>query len=568
MFRLGHPYFMWLLIVVIPLSIILYILFRYYKQRKIHQLINEKSQAKIIIDYNSIKQNIKFILSILALSCLLFAAADPQIGNKLSKVKRKGAEIIIAIDVSNSMLAEDVYPSRIEAAKMALEKLIDKLDEHRIGVIVFAGDAFVQLPITSDYVSAKMFLSSINTNLVPIQGTNIASAINLAIKSFTNTNQQEKNKVLIIISDGEDHEGGAIDMAKEAANKGIVIHTIGMGKPQGAPIPIINKFGKKDYKTDKYGNVIITKTNDAVLQQIATVAGGMYVRAQNATVILNEIVNKIEEINKKEIEAEIYSDFDHQYQYPLLLSIILFTIEFFIVERKWKRSLFQWFNLSNLKKNNSLTLIFIILLSLNAYTQEYKKEIRKGNDLYMNKKYKESEVAFRKAYKLNPNDFKTAYNLANALYKQGKFEDAEKLYNESTVKSKEQSKLTNAYYNLGNAFIQQRKIDESIEAYKQALRRNPLDTQAKYNLSYALMLKKQQQNQQNNNQNQQKNQQQNQQQQNQQQQQQENQQNKQQISKEEAERMLQALQNEEKEQQDKIKKQLIEATKHNIEKDW
>lgn len=563
MFRLGHPFMFWVMVVAIPMIIALYIFFYYLNKKQLQAFADNHLLKRIIPDFNAFRKHLKFVFFITGLALLLFAASDPQIGSKLSKVKNKGAEVIIALDVSNSMLAEDVYPNRLEASKMALEKLIDRLDENRIGLIVFAGDAFVQLPITSDYISAKMFLSSINTKMINIQGTNIASAIEMSMKSFS-SNEKEINKVLIIISDGEDHEQGALDMASEASKKGIIIHTIGMGKPEGSPIPIINKFGKRDYKTDKDGNVIITKTNDALLQQIASSANGVYVRAQNSYTILNEIASRIEKLSTKETEAEIYSDFDRQYQYPLLLALFFFVLEFFFIEQKYNNKKFQW--LKKLTPERNITVLFI-LVSLSSLAQNYKKELRQGNSLYHKNKFKESEVAYRKAYKLNPNDFKTPFNLGDALYKQNKFEDAEKLFKDAETKTKNKNEQAKAYHNLGNSYLMQKKIDESIEAYKNALRRNPNDTQTKYNLSYAMKLKQQQQNQ-NQNQNNQNNQQQQQQQQQNEKQDKNQQQQQQQISKEDAERMLQALQNDEKNRQDKRKQEQIITGKHKIEKDW
>lgn len=570
MFRFGYPIVLWAL-VLIPVLLVLYLIMMRINHKQLAVFSDKRLLHDLMPNYVPSRRHIKFIIFILALALLILAATDPQIGSKLEKVKHKGAEVIVALDVSNSMLAEDVFPSRIEAAKMALEKLVDRLDENDIGVIVFAGDAFVQLPVTSDYVSAKMFLSSINTSLVSIQGTNISKAIELATRSFS-SQDKETSKVLIIISDGEDHEEGAVDMASEAAKKGVIIHTIGMGKPEGAPIPVFNKFGKKDFKTDKDGNVIISKTNDALLQQIASSANGVYVRAQNSSTILNEIAGRIEKLSNKETESQQYSDYDHQFQYPLALAILLFIFEFFFIERK-----FSFFSL-NLRAMFSskvfLLLAFILLLPVFSKAQPYKNQIREGTNLYLKKKFKESEVAFRKAYKLNPTSYKTTFNLGDALYKQEKFDDAEKQFQEAQAKSKLPEEQAHAYYNLGNTYLKKSKLDESIESYKNALRRNPNDTQTKYNLSYAMMLKKQQQQQQKQNQN--KKQQQNKQQQNKQQnkqdqqkqQQKQQQQEKPKISKEDANRMLQALQNDENNRQEKLKKQQIATGKRTIDKDW
>ncbi len=568
MFRIGYPVIGWTLL-LIPILILGYIIMIRINHKQL-SVFSDKPQLKSLMPaYVPSRKHAKFIIFIIALALLIFAASDPQIGSKLEKVKHKGAEVIVALDVSNSMLAEDVYPNRLEASKMALEKLVDRLSNNNIGVIVFAGDAFVQLPVTNDYISAKMFMSSINTGLVPVQGTNISKAIELAMRSFS-SQDKETNKVLIIISDGEDHEEGAVEMASEASKKGIIIHTIGMGKPEGAPIPILNKFGKKDFKTDKEGNVIISKTNDALLQQISSSANGIYVRAQNASTILDEIAGRIEKISTKESETQQYSEYDHQYQYPLILSILLFIIDFFFIERKFS---FFKLNLRSMFSNKTVMLLsLILLLPAFANAQAYKNQIRKGTDLYLKKKFKESEVEFRKAYKLNPESYKTNFNLGDALYKQNKLDDAQKQFMNAPAKTNHPLEQSHAYYNLGNTYLKQNKLDESIESYKNALRRNPSDSQAKYNLSYAMMLKKQQQQQQQQNQNkqQQNKQQQKQQQQNKQdqQKQQQQQQEKQKISKEDANRMLQALQNDEKNRQDKLKKQLEVAGKKNIDKDW
>ncbi|PIP55183.1 MAG: hypothetical protein COX07_01265 [Bacteroidetes bacterium CG23_combo_of_CG06-09_8_20_14_all_32_9] len=340
MFKFGHPEFLYCLLAVV-LFAGLFVLNGFLRKKNLRKFGQKSLVSLLMPDVARWRRNLKFILLMFAYISLIIALSDPEVGSKLDKVKRKGIELVIALDVSNSMMAEDVYPNRLEAAKMAVEKLVDKLSNDKIGLIIFAGDAFVQLPITADYVSAKMFLESISTTSISLQGTDISKAIETGIRSFSS--ESEKNKVLVIISDGENHEEGVNEMAAEAAKKGIIIHTIGMGQPQGAPIPVYGKFGKKDFKTDKQGTIIITKTNDALLQQIASAGGGVYVRATNLLTVLNEIFNRISKINQKEIESQMFSDYEHQYQYFIALSILLLLVEFMLIERKNRH--FRNFNL-------------------------------------------------------------------------------------------------------------------------------------------------------------------------------------------------------------------------------
>jgi len=277
---------------------------------------------------------IKFAILILALAFLITGIARPQYGAKLQKIKRKGIELIIALDVSNSMLAEDIQPNRLEKAKRAVEKLTDRLNNDKIGIIVFAGKAYTQIPITTDYASAKMFLSTINTEIVPTQGTAIGSAIELAIRSFTpNT---ESSKAIVIITDGENHEDDAVAMAKQAKEKDIVVNTIGMGLPQGGPIPVYNSTGQKDFKRDKSGQVIVTKLDENMLQKIAAAGGGEYVRANNTEVGIDNIYDEINKMKKSELESRVYTDYNDQFFYFIGVAFALILIEFMIMERKNK----------------------------------------------------------------------------------------------------------------------------------------------------------------------------------------------------------------------------------------
>lgn len=340
MFKFGHPDYLYALFAVIPFTAF-FLLSSYMRKRNLRKFGEANLVMALIPDYSQWRVNTKFILITLSYIFLIIGLSDPKIGSKLDQIKRKGVEIVIALDVSNSMLAEDVYPNRLEASKLAIEKLVDKLSNDKICLIVFAGEAYTQLPLTADYVSAKMFLGSISPASVPVQGTSIASAIETGIRSFSSEN--DKNRVMIIISDGEDHEENAAEIAAEAGKKGIIIHAIGMGLPQGAPIPVYGKFGKKDFKTDKNGNIIVTRTNDAALQKIASAGNGVYVRATNSLTVLSEILERINKMNKKEIEAQVFSDFDHQYQYFIGFALFLLLLEFVIIEKNNKHFKFTDF---------------------------------------------------------------------------------------------------------------------------------------------------------------------------------------------------------------------------------
>ena len=271
-----------------------------------------------------------------AFAFLVLALADPQTGSKMEKVERKGIDVMIALDVSNSMLAEDIRPNRLEKAKQAISKLIDRLDGDRIGIIVFAGKAYNQLPITSDYGAAKMFLSVINTNSVPVQGTAIADALEMATNSF---GQSKHNKAIIIISDGEDHQGGVLEKASDAAKKGIVIYTVGIGSPEGGPIPIYTNNVLTGYLKDREGTTVITKLDDTLLQKIATIGKAMYVRSTNSEEGWQKVLDDLNKIQKSELESRQFSDYEDRFQYFIGFSLLILIFELFVFDKKN-----QWFS--------------------------------------------------------------------------------------------------------------------------------------------------------------------------------------------------------------------------------
>ena len=335
--RFEHPeYLYWLL--VIPVLVIIYILFRLAQRRRFERFAHIEMRENLVPSYSNRRSNFKFVIFLLMLSCLVLALANLQSGSKMEEVKREGIDLYLAVDVSNSMNAEDIVPSRMERSKQAINKLINDMRGDRVGVIVFADKAFVQLPITTDYSAAKMFLSTVNTSLVASQGTAIAEAINLALKSFPD---ETHSRAIVIISDGEDHENdAAIKAAQEAAKQGVHIYTIGMGLADGAPIPEYNQYGHQTgYRKDKNGNTIITRLDEQMLQKIAVAGNGIYVRASNSNVGLEKIYDDINKLDRTEIEAKVFTDYEDQFQWFVAIAIVLLLIEIFFSSGKkaWER---------------------------------------------------------------------------------------------------------------------------------------------------------------------------------------------------------------------------------------
>lgn len=331
MFRFAHPGLLYLLI-VIPLLIVFFVMMARKKKKAIAEFGNPELLEPLMPLLSFRRGAWKFVMLMLALVFVIIGVAGPQFGSKLQQVKKKGVELMIALDVSNSMMAQDIKPSRLEKAKMAIARMVEKLSNDKVGLIVFAGDAYVQLPITTDYSSAKLFLSNISTDVVPIQGTAIGSAIDLAAKSFTP--ETETSKTIIVITDGENHQDDAVAAAKRAREKGITVHTIGMGLEQGAPIP--EKGHPGQFMKDGSGNIVVSKLDEKTLKEIAKSGEGLYVRASNTEVGLTQLLDEVNRMEKTLLEERIYTDYAEKYQYFLLVGLFFIFVEFMILGRKNK----------------------------------------------------------------------------------------------------------------------------------------------------------------------------------------------------------------------------------------
>ncbi len=331
MFRFAHPGLLYLLI-VIPLLIVFFVMMARKKKKAIAEFGNPELLEPLMPLLSFRRGAWKFVMLMLALVFVIIGVAGPQFGSKLQQVKKKGVELMIALDVSNSMMAQDIKPSRLEKAKLAIARMVEKLSNDKVGLIVFAGDAYVQLPITTDYSSAKLFLSNISTDVVPIQGTAIGSAIDLAAKSFTP--ETETSKAIIVITDGENHQDDAVAAAKRAREKGITVHTIGMGLEQGAPIP--EKGHPGQFMKDGSGNIVVSKLDEKTLKEIAKSGEGLYVRASNTEVGLTQLLDEVNRMEKTLLEERIYTDYAEKYQYFLLVGLFFIFVEFMILGRKNK----------------------------------------------------------------------------------------------------------------------------------------------------------------------------------------------------------------------------------------
>lgn len=323
-----------LLLLLIPVFFVVQVMVLKMRRNRIRKFGDETLVSRLMPSYSKGKTWVRLVLFSIGFFFFVIGLSRPQIGAKLKEHETKGAEIMIVLDVSNSMLAEDYSPNRLERAKLAISRLVDKLRDDRIGLIVFAGNSFVQLPITTDYVSAKMFLNSITTGSVPVQGTAIGEAINTAMRSFSV--QSEKSRAIIVITDGENHEDDPVAAAKQAAEMGVRVFTIGVGSPEGKPIPMDGELLK-----DKNGEIVVTRLDEKVLQDVAQAGNGVYVRAGNSEFGLNPIIENIKRMEDEKYNSIVFEEFDEQFMYFLGIALFFFVIEMLVGDRRSRKHLFN-----------------------------------------------------------------------------------------------------------------------------------------------------------------------------------------------------------------------------------
>ena len=598
MFRFAHPEFLYLLLLV-PLLIVGYVLAHYRQQRRLRRIGDVALLRQLMVDVSHTRPHVKFALLLVALALIIFILARPQYGTKQETVKHSGIEAIIAVDVSNSMLCQDVAPSRLEKSKMIVSKLIEQLDEDKVGLVAFAGSAITLLPITGDNVSAKMFLNQLSPSTIALQGTNVAEAINRAVAGFSD--KKGVGQALILITDAENHEPGALEAVRAAKEKGIRCFVLAVGTTSGGPIPM----GNGTYKKDNSGQVVTTQLNPEVGKQIAQAGDGIYIQVDQTNRAQQLLAKEIDTMQKADFKSTLYAEYDEQFIAVAILLLLVIIAEACIMEKR--NPLLRRF-VSDLFGSSRATMLALLLLTAAAAQAQSSDRdfIRMGNRYFHRGQYHDAEICYQKAIDKRPS-MEAYYNLANALTQQGLDSTANERYKEALkMPSSNKLKRANIYHNIGVIHyatgLREKKIGGqyarqafygAVENFKSALRLDPTNDQTRYDLAMAQWQLKnlqndggggggnddqndqdqnqdqqgQNQDQQNQNQDQQdQDQDQQDQDQNQQNQQQPQQQDQNQIDERTAEQLLNSAQQDEKEVQRKV--QAVPTSRRSLEKDW
>ena len=482
MFQFANPQYIYLLIVV-ALAVLLDFGLHLVQIRREKTLADTALLRRLTPDRSRIRPLLKRCLLYLAAISLIFVLARPQIlGGGTTQNKRKGIEVILMIDVSNSMLSNDIQPSRIERSKLLISTLIDRMKEDKVGLGVFAGEAYPLLPITNDFVSAKMFLDDVNANMVSLQGTSLAAAIDLANNSFT----QEKGvgKAIVVITDGEDHEEGAVEAAKKAAKAGHRVYVLGVGSEGGGTIPTNN-----GPLTDIDGQVVVTRVNSALGKEVAQAGHGMYIPVDNTSMAQDQLQGALKQLQQKESLSASDDAADEQFQAVALIALILIILEFFVMAIK--NPLFKKVNIFN---RAGLLLILLTLsfaspTALQAQTAAF-RQVRQGNRLFVKHDYKGAEKAYLKALQAEPRNGRIRFNLGDTYMAEDNQQEALKQFAEAAKTETNKTVRAMAFHNMGYIYHKQKEYDKAIEYYKEALRNNPADDDTRYNLALCQKQKK------------------------------------------------------------------------------
>ncbi len=570
---LGFQHIEYLLaLAAIPVMLLLYFFVLDYKRRTALRIGDARLVQELTREYSARRFRFKFLLIVSAFVLLALALANLRYPTGTEKVTRNGIDVMIALDVSKSMLAQDVKPSRLERAKQVLGKLLDKVTNDRFGIVVFAGKAYLQMPLTGDHGAAKMYLSTATPDVGPTQGTVIGDALEMCKSSFDA--REKKYKSVILISDGEDHDEGAIKMAEQMAGEGIVINTIGIGSPQGSTIM---DPGTNEVKKDVNGNVVVTRLNEDELRNIAAKGKGIYQLFTNTDEVVSTLDKQLSNMDQREVTEDSLVNYRNYFTYFLFAALLLLILEIIIGEKN--KSVDSWQQAAGRKMQNLhakplvvVLFLFCMIVPGGILAQGEKAIIQKGNEAYAKKDYETAITLYKKATDKDPSNSIAQYNMGNALYRNNKTDEAVLAYDQAATGSPDAVDRSRAFYNKGVVLQNNKKIPECIDAYKRALKLNPQDEDARQNLQKALQQQKQQQQKEQKDKKQQKpkEDQQNKEKQKPKEEDKKNEQPKPQpskLSKQDAEEKLRALLQQEKNLQDKLKKVNV-GSPDKPEKDW
>ena len=468
----------WLLYLLLLLPLVAFIfLYALNKRKKAIKKLGDKALVdQLLLPFKRYSFLARFILLLFSVTFLILAIANLRVATGSKGPARSGIDVMIALDVSKSMLAQDIQPTRLDKAKLLVSRLIDKLQDDRIGIVVFAGKAYLQMPLTADHSAAKMYLSAATPDAIPTQGTVIGDALTMCYRAFDA--KEKKYKAVVLISDGEDHDEKANKIATDLNNEGVIIYTISVGSPMGANI-IDPATGQP--KTDAQGNLVVTKLNEKELKDIAKNGGGSYQLLMNSDNVSNNLEKQIGTMDQRIVKDNSLNNYKSFFQYLIAMALLCMLIEFFMSERR---------TLKRIAKINGIG-ILLIFFNLSAFAQEGKENIAEGNKSYNNKNYTAAEKEYEAALKKNPQSSIAHYNLGNAAYKNKKIEEAISAYDKAIRLMSNTEEKANAYYNKGVVLQNENRVDECIIAYKNALKLWPNHEDARQNLQKALRKKKQ-----------------------------------------------------------------------------
>lgn len=575
MFRIEHTEYLVGLAGLPILLALLWLLLQWKK--KTAARMGDPALISLLIDsFSSVRFLVKAGIVLLAFIIIVLGAANLQKPGSMENVQRKGVDVMLVLDVSKSMLARDIKPSRLEKAKQFLLRLTDQLENDRIGLILFAGRAYLQMPLTSDHGAARMYIENASPDAVPTQGTVFGEALSMARMAFNS--KEKKYKSVVLVSDGEDHDPEAAKVAKELADNGVMINTVGIGSPDGSPIedPTTGEL-----KKDAEGHTVISKLNEAELQGLSTATNGQYIRLENVDDALVTMTQQLDNAEKKAMSDTEFIDYKNYFQWFLAAAFVLLLTEFFLSERRRKKTAGKISastdKIATPAGNAAAPAMVLLLIALTATlsssAQNGDNLVRSGNRYYKKQQVDKSLQQYQAAVKKAPDNPAANYNLGNAQFRKNDYDAAAKSYDASVSHSSgDKAMQEKGLYNKGVAMVKQKKLQESIDSWKSALKLDASDSDARENLEKALMqLKQQQQQQQQNQQNKKKDQQKDK-----KDQQDKKDENKDQpppkpqqskLNKQQVEQLLKALQQRENDLQNKMNENKVK-TPNQPEKDW